>query len=103
MGDVGDAFSGYDDAIRRQRERSREAALEQSETARAVAAESGLELRISNDGHHWRFLRQGELVLNFWPAAAKAMRPTRDPFRARGWKHALAIAARLVPGGRDHG
>jgi hypothetical protein len=92
MGDVGDDFCAYDDGIRLQRQRSLEAALGQFETARAAARAAGLDILISNSGHHWRFCRHGDLVLNFWPASAKAMRPGKLPFRARGWKHALAVA-----------
>jgi hypothetical protein len=98
VGDVGEDYKAMDQRKANQRARSHEAAVRDAEDAKRAAAELGLELTVANDSHHWQFRRGGKLLLSFWPTSAKAMRPAQRTFRCRGWKHALALAARLSRG-----
>ncbi len=78
-----------------QRQRSHQASLSQVMDAMGLARTSGLDLVVSNDGHHWRFYRRDRLVLNFWPASAKGMLAGRPAaIRIRGYKHAVVVACR---------
>lgn len=96
MGDVGDTLRGLREAIQHQRSRSKEAALTQLQEAEAEAAKAGIAIAVTNDGHHWRFVYEGHLLLNFWPASAKAAKVAGKVFRCRGWKHALDEAKKVA-------
>ena len=95
MGDVGEDFKGLSEAIARQRDLSKQKAVQQLPEAQAAATAAGLTLVVGNEGHHWRFMKGGSLLLNFWPASAKAQRLAGQPFRCRGWKHALSLATKI--------
>jgi hypothetical protein len=96
MGDVGDDHAGLRTAIQAQRDKSKEKALEQLPMAKSAAGEAGITIVVANDGHHWRFMREGHLLLNFWPASAKAQKLSGPVYRCRGWKHALSDASKIL-------
>ncbi len=96
MGDVGDTLRAARDMVQCQRDRSYKAALDDLADAQAEAAKAGIAIALTNEGHHWRFVREGTLLINFWPASAKAMKVAGKPFRCRGWKHALSEAKKVM-------
>lgn len=96
MGDVGDTLKAARALVQCQRDKSMKAALDDLTAAQAEAAKAGIAIAVTNEGHHWRFVREGVLLINFWPASATAAKIAGKTFRCRGWKHALSEARKVA-------
>lgn len=96
MTDIDKIMGRTGDLIAVQRQKSLAKAIEEAPLATAEAARDEIDLKVTNDGHHWRFTYKGNTLLSFWPASAKAQKTFGHPFRCRGWRHALSIARQIA-------
>jgi len=62
------------------------------------AGEHGLELVVTNQGHHWRFRPSGSArtLLSYWPASHKAQAPGRPVEQLDGPEAALTRALAVL-------
>lgn len=99
MSDLGDDFAAMKAERQQQRQGSYDAGVRQIVEATTAAREAKLDLIVSNDGHHWRFLKNERTLFSFWPAGARGLSHVKSgakSFRVRGWKHALSEAKRIA-------
>lgn len=69
--------------------------LDHEGEARAWCEANGVRFRITNDGHHWRFDKQGH-VIEWWPSSAKLVINKRwdRGVHTHDYQKALAIVER---------
>ena len=72
--------------------------LEAKGKLEAWCRELGVQFKVGNDGHHWRFKR-GELVAEWWPSSAKLVLQQRyeDGVHVHDHEQARKLLARHFP------
>lgn len=85
-----------DETPKERHERRKNAAADAQESIAKWCEEHTVEMIVSNDGHHWRFLKEKNTV-EWWPSSAKMVvnKRWKDGLHVHDFKQVISILTRV--------